>query len=135
MLHTQFAVKTNAMNKKGKHFADDHSSLFSSFLASSSLCSLCLYHLWHQPAHQHMCQPWQPKPRRAAWLSSFDSFRHLHPDSDLYGFCRFVFILCFFCFLFLFCSSSYGYLSRQISSINSGFVLLASSSNNLVTTQ
>lgn len=48
-------------------------------------CSLCLCHLWHQPAHRHLCQAWQPKPRRTAWLSSIDSFRQLHPDSDLYG--------------------------------------------------
>lgn len=52
-------------------------------LASS--CSLCLCHLWHQPAHRHLCQAWQPEPRRTAWLSSIDSFRQLHPDSDLYG--------------------------------------------------
>lgn len=49
------------------------------------LCNLCLCHLWHQPARQHLCQAWQPKPRRSAWLSSIDSFRQLHPDSDLYG--------------------------------------------------
>lgn len=49
------------------------------------LRNLCLCHLWHQPAHWHLCQAWQPKPRRSAWLSSIDSFRQLHPDSDLYG--------------------------------------------------
>lgn len=49
------------------------------------LHNLCLSHLWHQPAHRHLCQAWQPKPRRSAWLSSIDSFRQLHPDSDLYG--------------------------------------------------
>lgn len=30
------------------------------------LCNLCLCHLWHQPAHRHLCQAWQPKPRRSA---------------------------------------------------------------------
>ncbi len=49
------------------------------------LCNLCLCHLWHQPAHRHLCQAWQPEPRCSAWLSSIDSFRQLHPDSDLYG--------------------------------------------------
>lgn len=39
MLHIEPAMKTNAMGKKGKHFADDHSSLFSSFLVLPHLLS------------------------------------------------------------------------------------------------
>lgn len=51
------------------------------------LCNLCLCHLWHQPAHPHLCQTWQTKPRRTAWRSSIDSFKQLHLDSDLQRVC------------------------------------------------
>ena len=59
--------------------------IFSLSLVLPPLRNLCLCHLWHQPAHRHLCQAWQPKPRRCDWLTSIDSFRQLHPDSDLYG--------------------------------------------------
>lgn len=48
------------------------------------LCNLCLRHLWRQSGRWHLCQSWQPKPRRLAKLSLTDSFRQLHSDSDLY---------------------------------------------------
>lgn len=49
------------------------------------LCNLCLCHLWHQPAHPHLCQTWHTKPNQDAQLGAVQSTRlkQLHLDSDL----------------------------------------------------
>lgn len=62
-------------------------SLFLFFLPHllAHLCNLCLCHLWHQPAHPHLCQTWHTKPNQDAQLGAVQLTRlkQLHLDSDL----------------------------------------------------
>lgn len=58
------------------------------------LCNLCLCHLWHQPAHPHLCQTWQTKPNQDALLGAVQLTRLCNCTLTLiFKACEFYFVV------------------------------------------
>ena len=71
---------------------------FSFFLPHllAPLCNLCLCHLWHQPAHPHLCQTWQTQPNQNAQLGAVQLTRLSSCTSTLiFKACEFDFVVSF----------------------------------------
>lgn len=95
--HFPFFTEPQKKAEPHQHYSDDKPSplyffpfLFSPFLLScpifwplSAICASATFGT--SPPTGTCAKPGNPNQDALLWLSSADSFRQLHPDSDLYG--------------------------------------------------